>query len=62
MHRSLRVALALALLLPPAPLAGCGGGEKVGDIQDSEQVKAADDAGQKAMEEFMKSQGKQGGR
>lgn len=60
MRRLLRARFTLALVsfLVCAPLAGCGGGGKVGDIQDSEEVKAADESGQKAMEEFMRSQGK----
>jgi hypothetical protein len=58
MQRFFRGLLALTLILAPASQFGCGGGETVDDIQDSEEVKAADQAGQKAMEEFMKSQGK----
>ncbi|WP_169973788.1 hypothetical protein [Tautonia rosea] len=45
--------LPLMLLLPILP--GCGGGTEVGDIQVSPEAEAADDAGQKAMEEYMKS-------
>lgn len=45
--------LPLALFLPI--LSGCGGGTEVGDIQVSPEAEAADDVGQKAMEEYMQS-------
>jgi hypothetical protein len=58
MRRLLRASLALAVVSLPVALAGCGGGEKVGDIVESPEAKAADEAGQKAMQDFMKSQSK----
>ena len=41
-------------------LSGCGDDAKVGKIEDAPEAKKADDAGRKAMEDFMKSSGKQG--
>jgi hypothetical protein len=51
-----RVSLALACLAL-CPLVGCGEGPKSGEIVVSPEAKAADQSGQKAMQEFMQSKG-----
>lgn len=55
MRRFLLLARFLPVLLLLPILPGCGGGTEVGDIEVSPEAEAADDAGQKAMEEYMQS-------
>jgi len=56
--RHLQTALAaLALLVALLSIEGCGGDTKVDTIQESPEAKKADEAGQKAMEEFMRTKG-----
>lgn len=59
MARIVRLLVLTALVSAPVgltvTLSGCGGGEKVGDIQVSPEAQKADVGGQKAMEEFYRS-------
>ncbi len=55
MRRSLPALMAWLLLAVPIGLVGCGGGEKVGDIQDSAKVQAADKSYQETMKNYMQS-------
>ncbi|RUL89669.1 hypothetical protein [Tautonia sociabilis] len=59
MSRLVSIALLLAVSIGLSSLPGCGGGGDDGEVQISPEAEAADDAGQKAMEEYMKSGGPQ---
>jgi hypothetical protein len=59
MARLVRLVVLTAVVSAPVgltvALSGCGGGEKIGDIQVSEEAKKADAGGQKAMEDFYRA-------
>lgn len=57
LRRFQQAASAVALSLVLLGLHGCGGDTKVESIQDSPEVRKADDGGRKGMEDFMKSKG-----
>ena len=56
--RRLHLALsAFALTVSLSVVSGCDSGTKVEDIKISPEAKAADNSGQKGMEDFMKTKG-----